>query len=126
MIFKKLRSFKLYISEFTVFIIVKIPNLKDVSNSKSETVSNNVIKNNEIIKIMISKKYAQPLFMIFMSFSMSVIMSGVVVAVNSGVADGFIGRWFYSWMFAFPVALIAAFTMAPIMRPLVNKIASKE
>ena len=27
---------------------------------------------------MISKKYAQPLFMIFMSFGMSVIMSGVV------------------------------------------------
>ncbi len=76
---------------------------------------------------MINKKYAQPLFMIFMSFGMSVIMSGVVVAVNTGVTDGFISRWFYSWMFAFPpIALIAAFTMAPIIRPLVNRIASKE
>ena len=75
---------------------------------------------------MISKKYAQPLFMIFMSFGMSVIMSGVVVAVNTGVTDVFISRWFYSWMFAFPVALIAAFTLAPLMRSLVNKIASKE
>ena len=75
---------------------------------------------------MISKKYAQPLFMIFMSFGMSVIMSGVVVAVNTGISDGYVGRWFYSLMFAFPVALIAAFTMAPIMRPLVNKIASKD
>ena len=75
---------------------------------------------------MISKKYAQPLFMIFMSFGMSVIMSGFVVAVNTGMSDCYADRWFYSWMFAFPVALIAAFTMAPIMRPLVNKIASKD
>ena len=75
---------------------------------------------------MISKKYAQPLFMIFMSFGMSVIMSGVVVAVNTGISDGYVGRWFYSWMFAFPVSLIAAFTIAPVMRPFVNKIASKD
>ena len=34
---------------------------------------------------MISKKYAQPLFMILMSFGMSVIMSGVVTAVTVGV-----------------------------------------
>ena len=38
---------------------------------------------------MISKKYAQPLFMILMSFGMSVIMSGVVTAVNTGMVDGF-------------------------------------
>ena len=38
---------------------------------------------------MISKKYAQPLFMILMSFGMSVIMSGVVTAVNTGIMDGF-------------------------------------
>ena len=75
---------------------------------------------------MISKKYAQPLFMIFMSFGISVIMSGVVVAVNTSLSDGFINRWIYSWIFAFPVALIADFTMAPIIRPLVNKIASKD
>ena len=75
---------------------------------------------------MLSKKYSQPLFMIFMSFGMSVIMSGVVTAVNTGIVDGFSGRRFNSWMFAFPVALFAAFTMAPIMRPLVNRIASKD
>ena len=75
---------------------------------------------------MISKKYSQPLFMIFMSFGMSVIISGVVTAVNTGIGDGFICRYFNSWLFAFPVALFAAFTMAPIMRPLVNKIASKD
>ena len=51
---------------------------------------------------MISKKYAQPLFMLFMSFGMSVIMSGVVVAVNTGLGDGFLNRWLYSLMFAFP------------------------
>tara|TARA_B100000965_G_C19383038_1_gene665456 strand:+ start:36 stop:263 length:228 start_codon:yes stop_codon:yes gene_type:complete len=75
---------------------------------------------------MISKKYAQPLFMILMSFGMSVIMSGVVVAVNTGVVEGFLNRWVYSIMFAYPIALISAFTLAPLMRPLVNKIASKE
>ena len=51
---------------------------------------------------MISKKYSQPLFMIFMSFGMSVIMSGVVTAVNTGVGDGFIDRYFNSLLFAFP------------------------
>jgi amino acid permease len=75
---------------------------------------------------MISKKYSQTLFMIFMSFGMSVIMSGVVTAVNTGINDGFLERYFSSWLFAFPVALFATFTMAPIMKPLVNKIASKD
>ena len=75
---------------------------------------------------MISKKYAQPLFMILMSLGMSIIMSGVVVAVNTGISDGFFFRWGYSLMFADPIALIAAFTLAPLIRPLVNKIASKE
>jgi hypothetical protein len=75
---------------------------------------------------MISKKYSQHLFMIFMSFGMSVIMSGVVTAVNTGIGGGFLERCFNSWLFAFPVALFAAFTMAPIMRPLINKIASKD
>ena len=53
---------------------------------------------------MISKKYSQTLFMIFMSFGMSVIMSGVVTAVNTGINDGFLVRYFNSWLFAFPVA----------------------
>ena len=75
---------------------------------------------------MISKKYAQPLFMTLMSFGMSLIMSGVVTAVNTGLNDGFSDRWLHSLMFAFPIDLIAAFTLAPIMRPLVNKIASKD
>ena len=75
---------------------------------------------------MISKKYSQHLFMIFMAFGMSVIMSGVVTAVNTGISNGFLERYFISWLFAFPVALFAAFTLAPIMRLLVNKIASKD
>ena len=75
---------------------------------------------------MISKKYSQTLFMIFMAFGMSVIMSGVVTAVNSGISNEFLEGYFNSWLFAFPVALFAAFTLAPIMRPLVNKIASKD
>ena len=75
---------------------------------------------------MISKKYSQSLFMIFMSFGMSVIISGVVTAANIGISDGFLERYFNSWLIAFPVALFSAFTLAPIMRPLVNKIASKD
>ena len=75
---------------------------------------------------MISKKYSQNLFMIFMAFGMSVIISGVVTAVNTGVSNGFLERYFNSWLFAFPVAIFSAFTLAPIMRPLVNKIASKD
>ena len=75
---------------------------------------------------MISKKYSQHLFIIFMAFGMSVIMSGVVTAVNTGISDGFLERYFSSWLFAFPVALFSAFTMAPIMRALINKIASED
>jgi len=75
---------------------------------------------------MISKKYTQTLFMIFMAFGMSVIMSGVITAVNTGINNGFLERYFNSWLFAFPVALFAAFTLAPIMKTLVNKIASKD
>ena len=75
---------------------------------------------------MISKKYSQHLFMIFMSFGMSVIMSGVVTAVNTGISDGFLDRYLNSSLFAFPVALFAAFTMAPVIEALVNKIASKD
>ena len=75
---------------------------------------------------MISKRYSQHLFMIFMSLGMSVIISGVVTAANIGISDGFLERYFNSWLIAFPVALFSAFTLAPIMRPLVNKIASKD
>ena len=48
---------KSYISELTVFIIVKIPNLNDESKSKLEIVSNIEIKNKEVINIKIAKKY---------------------------------------------------------------------
>ena len=74
---------------------------------------------------MISKKFAQPLLMILMSFGMSVIMSGVVTAVNTGLKDGFLERHFNSFLFDFPVAIIAAFTIAPIAKILVKKIVSK-
>ena len=61
---------KSYISELTVFIIVKIPNLKDDSKSKLEIVSNIDIKNKEIIKIIIAKKYLLISFiLVLISFS---------------------------------------------------------
>ncbi len=71
---------------------------------------------------MISKKYSQNLFMIIMSFGMSVIMCAVITAAGTGIHDGYIERFFKAWVFAFPVAILAAFTMAPITRKLVDKI----
>ena len=71
---------------------------------------------------MISKKYSQNLFMIIMSFGMSVIMCAVVTAAGTGIYEGYLERFFKAWVFAFPVAIIAAFTMAPITRKLVDKI----
>ena len=75
---------------------------------------------------MINKKYSQPLFMIFMSFGMSLIIGGVVTLVHTSFGEGFFNRLLDAFNYSFPVAVIAAFTMAPIMRPLVNKIASKD
>ena len=41
---------------------------------------------------MIKKKYSQPLFMIFMSFGMSVIIGAVVTLVHTGFGLGFFDR----------------------------------
>ena len=71
---------------------------------------------------MISKKYSQNLYMIIMSFGMSVIMTAVVTAAGTGIHDGYIERFFKSLLFAFPVAIVASFTMAPLARKLVDKI----
>ena len=71
---------------------------------------------------MTSKKKSQNLYMIIMSFGMSVIMCAVVTAAGTGIHEGYIERFFKAWVFAFPVAIVAAFTMAPITRKLVDKI----
>ena len=71
---------------------------------------------------MIKKKYSQNLFMIIMSFGMSVIMCAVVTAAGTGIDEGYMERFFKAWVFAFPVAIVAAFTMAPMTRKLVDKI----
>ena len=63
---------------------------------------------------MISKKNSQNLFMIIMSFGMSVIMCAVVTAAGTGMDDGYMARFFKAWVFAFPVAIIAAFTLSLI------------
>ena len=47
----------MYIDEFTVFIIVKIPILKDLSKSMFDIVNKIVIKNNESTNINIDRKY---------------------------------------------------------------------
>jgi len=68
------------------------------------------------------KKKSQNLYMIIMSFGMSVIMCAVVTAAGTGIHDGYIERFFKAWVFAFPVAVLAAFTMAPVAKKLVDKI----
>ncbi len=71
---------------------------------------------------MTSKKKSQNLYMIIMSFGMSVIMCAVVTAAGTGIHDGYIERFFKAWVFAFPIAVLAAFTMAPVAKKLVDKI----
>ena len=53
----KLKSANPYIDEFTVFIIVKIPNLNEFSNFIPEIVNKLEIAKSEIIKTNIVKKY---------------------------------------------------------------------
>jgi len=55
--FKKFKFSKLYIDEFTVFIKVKMLNLKASVNSSEDKVNNEEIVNNEMIKIKTDKKY---------------------------------------------------------------------
>ena len=52
----KSNSFRPYIEELTVFIIVRIPSLKESSKFILEIVNSRVIENKEIIKIIIDKK----------------------------------------------------------------------
>ena len=56
---------------------------------------------------MINKKFAQPLFMIFMSFGMSVIIGAVVTIVHTGSGGGFFDRLLNAFVYAFPIAVIA-------------------
>jgi hypothetical protein len=53
----KFKSLRPYIDELTVFIRVNIDNLKELSNSIPLKVNKKLKKNNEIIKIIIDKKY---------------------------------------------------------------------
>ena len=53
----KLKSFKPYIEEFTVFIKVKIDNLNEFSNSIPPILNKQVRINSEKIKINTVKKY---------------------------------------------------------------------
>ena len=53
----KLNSSKPYTEEFTVFIIVKIESLKELSNSIPLRVNKKVKVNKEIIKTITDRKY---------------------------------------------------------------------
>ena len=56
-VLKKLKSANPYIDEFTVFIIVKIPNLNEFSKFIPEIVNKLDIAKSEIIKTKTVKKY---------------------------------------------------------------------
>ena len=53
----ELVTFETYIDEFTVFIIVKIPNLNEFSNFIPDIVNKLEIAKSEIIKTKTVKKY---------------------------------------------------------------------
>ena len=71
---------------------------------------------------MLPKKPSQIVFMLIMSFGMSVIMCAVVTAVNTGTDSGYLKRFLSAWIYALPVAVIAAFTLAPVVRKFADKI----
>ncbi len=54
---RKLKLFKSYIEELTVFINVRIPNLKDSSKFIPNIESSDVIVNTEIINTNTERKY---------------------------------------------------------------------
>ena len=71
---------------------------------------------------MFPKKFSQPMFLIIMSFGMSIIMSCVVTLVNTGFNDGFFNRYCNAFTFALPVAIVAVFFIGPIAKLIVSKI----
>jgi len=79
-----------------------------------------------INKILLSKKFSQPMFLIIMSFGMSITMSCVVTLVNTGFNDGFFDRYINAFTFAFPIAIVAVFIMGPIAKIVVNKLISND
>jgi|TARA_B100001964_G_scaffold182608_1_gene202094 hypothetical protein len=66
---RKLKLFKSYIEELTVFINVRIPNLKDSSKFIPNIESSDVIVNTEIINTNTERKY---LFISFCSILESI------------------------------------------------------
>tara|TARA_Y200000002_G_C22452381_1_gene566889 strand:+ start:418 stop:717 length:300 start_codon:yes stop_codon:yes gene_type:complete len=71
--FEKLRSFRPYKSEFTVFVSVKIDNLKDFSKSRL-SADKKLDKIRRLIKKEIKTKNEIFIFSIFILFSVFVIL----------------------------------------------------
>lgn len=74
---------------------------------------------------MISKKYEFIVFVLVMSFIMSVIMSGCVTFINIGFDTDFFIRWFESALKAYPIGLLASSIGAPLAKKISNKICSR-
>ncbi len=72
----KLKSAKPYADELTVFIKVKIDNLKDFSKSISLKLNSEVNKKREIINIKIVKKY------LFISLKSNLIFVKISLFIN--------------------------------------------
>ena len=70
---------------------------------------------------MISKKYAQLLFVTIMGLSMSAIMSFAFTAFRSGFNDSFFVAWMESFLLGSIIAIPTAMFVAPLAQKLVQR-----
>ena len=71
---------------------------------------------------MFPKKYSNFLFILFMGFSMSLIMTLIITYINTGMDSGYFYRFLKAWVVGLPIAIIAAFLVGPSMKKFVDKI----
>ncbi len=74
---------------------------------------------------MISKKYEFIIFVLIMSFVMSILMSGCVTFINIGFNERFFSQWIESASKVYPIGLCASFIGAPIAKKIANKVCTK-
>ena len=73
----------------------------------------------------IPPKYEELVFVVFMAFSMSMLMSAMVTFINLGWG-GFPWRWLRAWGVAFTVALPLILVLSPIGRRVAAAVSQKK
>lgn len=73
----------------------------------------------------IAKKFEDFVFVLFMAFTMSMLMSAMVTFINLGIG-GFPERWLRAWGIAFAVALPLILILSPIGRRIAAAVVEKE